>query len=283
MRKIFRNIYLNKFKSIFYLLINSNSKFFEIKKIELRIKNNIKLGKKNSKLSTKPDEIITPNILQNGEWEYFIIKFISKIIKNKKLKFDFIDIGANIGLTTIQLINEKKISIKKYYCIEPERENFLLLKENLNFNKKVSFFNFALTNEKSKIKKIYKNQRNHGDYSLFKRSGNHFDLVKTQNINSFFKKIFYNTKQKNLIYKSDTQGFDEILILSLKKKYLKKIKIAVLEISNFDYLKKNQNKFMEVLNEFNIIKDQNGKNISKNQLLSKLKKKMEFNLLLSRY
>ena len=282
MKKIFWNIYLNKYKNIFYLLINSNSKYFEIKKIELRIKKNIKLGNKDSKITTKPDEIITPNILQNGEWEYFIIKFISKIVKNKKLKFDFIDIGANIGLTTIQLTHEKKIPINKYYCIEPERENFLLLKENLNHNKKVSFFNFALTNEKSKRKKIYKNRKNHGDYSLLKKSGNDFDFVKTKNINSFFKKVLNNSKQKNLIYKSDTQGFDEILILSLKKEYLKKIKVAVLEISNFNYLKKNKIKFIEILNEFSIIKDENGNDINKNQFLSKLKKKVEFNLLLSK-
>ena len=49
-------------------------------------------------------------------------------------------------------------------------------------------------------------------------------------------------KNNKIIYKSDTQGFDEMLILSLEKKYLKKISILILEVSNFNFLKKNKKK-----------------------------------------
>ena len=46
MRKYIRYIYLNSFKNIFFMLLNSNSKYFDIEKIELKFKKDCKLGKK---------------------------------------------------------------------------------------------------------------------------------------------------------------------------------------------------------------------------------------------
>ena len=128
MKKILRYIFLNNFKNIFFMLINSKSEYFEFKKIEIKIKKNCKLGNKNTNLLTRIDQVITPNLLKKGEWEYFIIKFILKFAKNKKAKYDFIDIGANIGLITKQLVTRKNF-IKNFHCIEPEIENFNILKK----------------------------------------------------------------------------------------------------------------------------------------------------------
>lgn len=281
MKKILRNIFLNKFKDIFFLLINSKSEYLEFKKIEIRIKKNCKLGKKNTILSTRIDQIITPNILKKGRWEYFTIDFILKCIKNKQQKFDFIDIGANIGLTTKQLINNNTY-IKKFHCIEPEIVNFDILKSNLNGYKNVHFHNFALTNKKGGTQQIYLNKNNFGDYSLLKKSKEESCLIKTLNINHFFKKIITKHKIKNIIYKSDTQGFDEILLLSLKEEFLKKINILIIEISNFDYLKNHKIDLINIFKKFDHIEDENGNKIDDNEIEIKINKKVEFNLFLSR-
>ena len=280
MRKYIRYIYLNSFKNIFFMLLNSNSKYFDIEKIELKFKKDCKLGKKNTLINTKVDEIITPNILKNGKWEFFVIEYIKKIITSKNQKFIFIDIGANIGLISKQLINQK-LKINKFFCIEPEKSNFGLLKINLSNIKKVFFYNLALTSKYIDHQNIYINKNNFGDYSLLKKSKKS-KIVKCMNINLFFKKIEKKYNINNIIYKSDTQGLDEILIMSLEKKYFNKIKILILEISNFDFLEKKLNNFLNLIENFKNIEDGYGNKIDKNNLLSKLDKKKEFNLFLSR-
>ena len=280
MRKLFKSLFLNNFKSIFSLLLNSKSRYFEIESIKLRVIKNCELGKKNSKIITRVDEIITPNILAKGEWDLFIIKFIRKKFK-KKLKYNFIDVGANIGFITKQLI-DTKIPINKYFCIEPEKINFNILKKNLRNNPKVVFGNFALTNKNSGSKRIYLNKKNFGDYSLLKKRTENSLLIETKNINLFLKGIIYKHSINNIIYKSDTQGFDEILILSLKKEFIKKIEILIIEISNFEYLKTNIDKFLKLTKNFDHIEDTHGNKIDENDIIKKLNDKKEFNLLLAK-
>ena len=262
------------------MLLNSNSRYFDIENIELKFKKDCKLGKKNTIFSTKVDEIITPNILKNGEWEYFVVKYIKKNLISKSQKFVFIDIGANVGLTSKQLINQK-LKISKYFCVEPEKTNFELLKKNLGNIKKVIFYNLALTNKYINHQKIYLNKNNFGDYSLLKKS-TISKIIKCMNINLFFKKVEKKYNINNIIYKSDTQGLDEILIMSLEKKYFNKIKILIIEISNFDFLEKNLNAFLNLIKNFENIEDENKDKIDEKKLLFKLYKKKEFNLFLSR-
>ena len=119
--------------------------------------------------------------------------------------------------------------------------------------------------------------------SLLKNSDNHHSFVETVNINYFFKKIISRYKIENIIYKSDTQGFDETLIFSLNKKILNKIDILVLEISNFKYLIKNKNKFFKIIKDFKIIENEKGQRINFDIILKKINKQEEFNLLISRY
>ena len=50
MKKILRKLFLNNFKSIFYMIQNSNSNYFDYNKIELVIKKDCCLGVKNTKI-----------------------------------------------------------------------------------------------------------------------------------------------------------------------------------------------------------------------------------------
>ena len=124
---------------------------------------------------------------------------------------------------------------------------------------------------------------NFGDFSLLKNFNNYYSYIDTVNINSFFKKIILKYKIKNIIYKSDTQGFDETLIFSLDKKILNRIDILILEISNFEYLMKNKNKLINIIKDFKIIEDEKGQKINLDMILKKINKQKEFNLLISRY
>ena len=279
MKKILRKLFLNNFKSIFYMIQNSNSNYFDYNKIELVIKKDCCLGVKNTKIQTRIDQIITPNILKKGKWDYFIIKFICKYIKNKTNQFSFIDLGSNIGLITRQLYL-KKPDIKNFHCIEPEKENYNILLNNLDSFKNVYTYNCALTNQESAIKKMYLNKNNFGDFSLLKNSNKTTTYINTLNASSFFNKIISKHKINKIIYKSDTQGFDEMIVLSLSKKILDKIDMMILEISNFNYLKKNILQFFALIENYNIKENDIGKKIDKKQIKKMINDEVEFNLLL---
>ena len=279
MKKILRKLFLNNFKSIFYMIQNSSSNYFDYNKIELVIKKDCCLGVKNTKIQTRIDQIITPNILKKGKWDYFIIKFICKYIKNKTSQFSFIDLGSNIGLVTKQLYL-KKPNIKNFHCIEPEKENYNILLNNLDSIKNVYTYNYALTNQESGIKKIYLNKNNFGDFSLLKNFNKTTTYINTLNASSFFNKIISKHKINKIIYKSDTQGFDEMIVLSLSKKILDKIDMMILEISNFNYLKKNILQFFTLIENYNVKENDIGKKIDKEQIKKMISKEVEFNLLL---
>jgi FkbM family methyltransferase len=279
MKKILRKLFLNNFKSIFYMIQNSNSNYFDYNKIELVIKKDCCLGVKNTKIQTRIDQIITPNILKKGKWDYFIIKFICKYIKNKTNQFSFIDLGSNIGLITRQLYL-KKPDIKNFHCIEPEKENYNILLNNLDSFKNVYTYNCALTNQESGIKKMYLNKNNFGDFSLLKNSNKTTTYINTLNASSFFNKIISKHKINKIIYKSDTQGFDEMIVLSLSKKILDKIDMMILEISNFNYLKKNILQFFALIENYDVKENDIGKKIDKEQIKKMISDEVEFNLLL---
>ena len=279
MKKILRKLFLNNFKSIFYMIQNSNSNYFDYNKIELVIKKDCCIGVKNTKIQTRIDQIITPNILKKGKWDYFIIKFICKYIKNKTNQFSFIDLGSNIGLITRQLYL-KKPDIKNFHCIEPEKENYNILLNNLDSVKNVYTYNCALTNQESGIKKMYLNKNNFGDFSLLKKYNKTNTYINTLNASSFFNKIISKHKINKIIYKSDTQGLDEMIVLSLSKKILDKIDMMILEISNFNYLKKNILQFFALIENYDVKENDIGKKIDKEQIKKMISDEVEFNLLL---
>jgi FkbM family methyltransferase len=213
-KKILTNILLNNFKSIFFLLIRSKYEFLLPEYINFVLKKNTSLGKKGENIKLFFDQIITPNVIKNGSWDIFIINFIKKFSK-KKQSYSFIDIGANVGLMSRQILNAG-IKIKSIFCFEPEISNFLLLKKNIGFFKESFFFNFALGNAKKDIAKLYLDPFNKGNYSLsIQNIRREYVNIKIINANTIIKKIIKNKKVNNIIYKSDTQGKDIEIFLSL--------------------------------------------------------------------
>ena len=282
MKKILRKIYINNFKHIFHMVQNSQSKYFEFDEIKLKIKKKNTLGNIDEIITTRFDQVITPNILNNGSWDLFIINFVNTRTKYTNKKFDIIDIGSNIGFITRQLLNTNK-SILRSYCIEPNLNNFKIMKQNLiKFKNKVFLYNFALTNDFKKKKKLFLDNKNFGNYSLLKKKGG-ADTVKTLNANIFLNKIIKKNKIKNLIYKSDTQGFDEIILLNLNYELFSVIDVLIIEISNFDYLKKNDFKFLKILKNYKYKFDEYKNSLSDKEILKKISLEKEFNLLLSKF
>lgn len=273
MKKYLSPLIKNSFKTIFKSYILSKKVFIDIDYINLKILKNCFLGKKNENIVAPIDNIILPSILNSGAWESHIIKLIKKY--SKKRKFILLDIGANIGLMSRQIINSK-IKISKTFCFEPDKKKIEFIRYNLSKYKNIKIMNYGL-GKKDINTKLYKNIYNFGDTSLVKKTSN-FSKAKVKNINKFFSKNLSLNKLP-IIYKSDTQGMDEEIILSLKEKFLKNIEILIIEINNNRMILKNIEKFNKITKYFNKFYFQN-QIIKKKKLLNQIKSRNEFDLIM---
>jgi len=278
MKKYLAKILQNEYKLLFKALNSSTKSSFTIDSLNLTLNNNTPLGKKNEKLILPLDEIITPRIFKNEQWDYFIIKFIKKNIKYKNNYF--FDIGANVGLISRQL-QKLDLKIKNYFCFEPEKNNFNILSKNL-INKKTYLYNFGLAS-KNKKTKIFVNKLNKSDNSIYINNyvgtKNNLSKIILKDSNIVFKKIIDDKKINHIIYKSDTQGMDEEIFLNLDYEILDKIYLLILEISNFKFILKNLDKFLNKLENFRFISTENQSDINLDELKKLIFKKKEFNLL----
>jgi FkbM family methyltransferase len=278
MKKYLTKILQNEYKLLFKALNSSTKSSFRIDSLNLSLNNNTPLGEKNEKLILPLDEIITPRIFKNEQWDYFIIKFIKRNIKYKN-NF-FFDIGANVGLISRQL-QKLDLNIKNYFCFEPEKNNFNILSKNL-INKKTYLYNFGLAS-KNKKTKIFVNKLNKSDNSIYLNNyvgtTNNISKIILKDSNIVFKKIIDDKKINHIIYKSDTQGMDEEIFLNLDYKIIDKIYLLILEISNFKFISKNLDKFLNKLENFRFISTENQSEITIDELKKLIFKKEEFNLL----
>ena len=278
MKKYLTKILQNEYKSLFKALNSSTKSSFRIDSLNLTLNSNTPLGKKNEKLILPLDEIITPRIFKNEQWDYFIIEFIKKNIKYKNNYF--FDIGANVGLISRQL-QKLDLNIKNYFCFEPEENNFNILSKNL-INKKTYLYNFGLAS-KNKKNKIFVNKLNKSDNSIYINNyvgtKNNLSKIILKDSNIVLKKIIDDKKINHIIYKSDTQGMDEEIFLNLDYEILDKIYLLILEISNFKFILKNLDKFLNKLENFRFISTENQSDINLDELKKLIFKKKEFNLL----
>jgi len=273
-----KKILRNNFKILLSELISSNFDKIKPNYINFKINKNCPLGKTGDELFLLFDNIITPKVLLQGSWDVFVINFIKENTK-KNNSYYFFDIGSHIGLITRQVAN-LNIKVKKFFCFEPLKMHFNLLTKNCGFLKKINFYNYAIGVKKDK-RKIYTNKLNSGNSSLIKINKSQYQYTLVLEANTTLKKIIKaNYIKKNIIYKSDTEGYDEMIFLSLEQNIIKKIDIAILEISNFKFLLKNLNTFMNKIKNFNIIKDDQGIKLNLKTLENKLLLKKGFNLLL---
>lgn len=274
MKKYLLPLLKNDYKNLFNYLIKSKNKVSEIEYFNFRFKKKTFLGKKGDVLRIPLDTIIAPYVLKNGSWDEYIINFVKKKTQDKN--YIFLDIGANIGLISRQLINSN-IKINQFLCFEPQENNYKLLKYNLKYYKNIYCYNFGLGTKNIK-RKLYKNKLNFGDFSFIKKTSN-YESSRIIDANQFLKKEL--PKRLPLIYKSDTQGMDEEILLHLEGNILKRIEILILEISNHELLKKNKYKFLRILDNFKCFEIK-GKAITKIEILNKINKEHEFDLMISK-
>ena len=191
------------------------------------------LGKAGDALLLPFDEAMLPSIVANNGWSLETLKFLADTI-DPDCSYVALDIGANIGLFTRQ-IALRFPNVKQIFCVEAEPGNFRCLQYNIDavLDGRARLWNLALSDSDGMME-FYRDRGNFGNYSL-----NHdamraqpFDsvLVKTVGTGRWMRDNIQIAPGDKVIWKSDTQGYDELIISLAPIELWNRVNIAIIEL-----------------------------------------------------
>jgi FkbM family methyltransferase len=178
-----------------------------------------------------------------------ISAYLSEFYKSDS-NLSLIDIGANIGLFTRQCNNKFGKYINSYFAYEPEVLNFQYLEKNLSRISNCNINNYGLGRDTSKHR-IYKDINNCGNYSLHLEampSSYTYDEISIKTVRD--EVAIWEKVSNFFIYKSDTQGYDEIIACELGENFFQNVVYGIIEIWNLKSKSYDLDEFTKILNLF---------------------------------
>ena len=208
---------------------------------------------KQSSLFLNCDGSICPTTIRDTCWGKRSFDFFNHALgKSNFEKIILIDIGANIGLFTRQIIGTT-CKIENAFCYEPSIDNYKLLVKNTKFSEKIITINAALGGLSGK-EKLYLDKTNCGNHSLFD------DVILDQNKITPETVYILSTKSEShkwiksslpIFWKSDTQGMDEIIATKVPLEVWKEFIFAgTIELFASEKKQINTEKFIKILDLF---------------------------------
>ncbi len=179
------------------------------------------------------DRVITPFVISHGEWQAEEVEFIVRHApRGPAVLFD---VGANVGLVTRALCHALP-QIEAAVCFEPHPLNSLLLQRNLAHLPWCQVVAAALGPQEGMLP-FYVEDANAGNYSLAvdaMRSRSHRQIgvpVLKATEGNLYAPLEASRRDWPVIWKSDTQGFDEVIATTLPAVFWQRVEVGVLEIS----------------------------------------------------
>ena len=151
-----------------------------------------------------------------------------------------VDAGANIGLFSVKM--STLFPTARYYCIEPEESNYVILSKNVrNLNSKV--FKCGLWNKKAKLK-VTTTELSSGTVGYVVEESDDTDTIDSLSIDSLI-------KDENLesidILKMDIEGSEfPIFFSDSYKEWIDKVKMIIAEIHE-DYFPGGVQRIVSIL------------------------------------
>lgn len=202
-------------------------------------------------ISLPTDGIIGKTAFDQNCWDREKINFFH-LHSQRYDKLVLVDVGANVGLFSRQCISALN-NIEVIYAYEPHKVNFSILQKNLSDVRVKSVLINAAISDKDEETTLFEDQRNCGNYSLNK--GAMWDhpeyttsVVKV--INALGEQSKWTAIDKPVFYKSDTQGFDELIATTYDTDFWSKVECASFELWRVDKPELNTDKFIQMLNQF---------------------------------
>lgn len=226
-------------------------------------------------LTLPTDDCIGCYTFLNGNWDIGKVNFFSAISERiSEQNICLIDVGANVGLFSRQCAS-KIPSINEVFAYEPHCENFEILRRNLaDWNIRPRLINAGISNERGTMD-LFEDATNCGNYSFNLAS------VPPQHQKSAVEvldgadeeiKWLSSADGKAIFYKSDTQGFDELIATRLSMDFWNRVTCAAIELVRIKKPTYDIMKLREIIDQFsNCAFDDNiGKKVSSAEVIEYL-------------
>lgn len=188
------------------------------------------LGRVGDTLLLPDDEVISPYVRAHAAWDPENVgSFASKVKANQR--YVLIDVGANIGLFSRQLAIRCP-QVSDILCVEPDPDNFKALQYNLaELSDRVQYFQVALSDTDGRAI-FFRDTENIGNYSLAA------DAMRTRphdtreiSVRDTARWLADNVPAgRPLLWKSDTQGFDELIVSLVPWDVWQRVDVALMEV-----------------------------------------------------
>ena len=240
MHKFFKFLYSLKFPLFKRLIPSLVKRFFFIN-------NNKIIDLSFGKIKVNLTQAIDREIYLNGFYEKEQLIFLDKIC-NKDEITHFLDIGANIGYYSLYF---KKIN--NIFAFEPNKKNFLRLKENNELNNlNIKMYNFGLSNTNSDSEIWYTNKDKMGGSAIYEKNDpelnkyNYKDIIKEKILTKKLDDIIDINNSKILV-KIDVERHEKKVLEGMNKMIKQNNIIMQIEIG---YDQKNE--VFSYLNKLNL-------------------------------
>ncbi len=186
------------------------------------------------------------------------VEFFERILEENNFRTDgkrvtLVDIGANIGLFSRQCLARMGREIESVHAYEPNKGIFHILEANLNNISHASLHNSGL-GETDATAKLFVDGRHPSSSSLLSEAvPDDFYQVVEQNVD------VQDVKQASecwlrdeckIFYKSDTQGYDELIAARLGVDFFKNVAGAIIEVFPSNEDREIDEKFIEIIEDF---------------------------------
>ena len=207
LKDFFYKIKSESVRGLIYDVLSDRQKYIEVK------------NKKNEKfIIFSNDKDLSRELFINNEFDLKKLERTINFLSTKKKIRNLYDIGANIGVTSIPAI--KRGLANHAYAVEPEINNFDLLKKNIILNdveKNISTYNYALSNKDNIELEMEISDNNSGDHRV--RLPNPQMTIHNENTRSIIKvtskkfdSLFQNLDENNDLVWIDAQGYEPIIL-----------------------------------------------------------------------
>ncbi len=178
------------------------------------------------------DRAIFPTVAAYGTWAPETQQFLRQRIDPAR-RYVVLDIGANVGLFTRQAARHP--NLVRFHCVEAEPGNFRALRYNVGdlLGEGGSLWNVALSDRDGEAT-FFRDDDNAGNYSLNHDAmrGRRFDTTRVRAVEtgSWMREQVRLDDGERLIWKSDTQGCDELIVSLTPMEIWDRVELAVIEL-----------------------------------------------------
>ena len=201
-------------------------------------------------LSLPTDSIIGRKAFLEKEWDPRKIDFFVSRANAVAQPICLIDVGANVGLFARQCA-ARMPHIHEAYLYEPHPHNFELLERNLAAWSISSRLINAAIAEKNSVMHFYEDPDNCGNYSLnLAAMPQEYNVCTVTAIAAADEERTWLAHGYPVFYKSDTQGYDEVIAVNLSLFFWQRVHCAAFELWRIAKPDYDQQKFIRILDSF---------------------------------